>query len=262
MISLKNVSYKYSHSSRYALNHISIDFKKSEFVSIIGHNGSGKSTLVKIIIGILTPIEGDVYISGEKVTEDNFQDIREKFAIVFQNPDNQFVGATVEDDVAFGLENRGVPHETMKDKVESALREVGMWEFRTHEPHRLSGGQKQRVAIAGALVTDPDVLIMDESTSMLDPTGRRDILSLLKNIHKTRETTIIYITHDLTEIEDSDYAYVMRDGKIRSEGQVYEIYQDTDVLKESNLVLPFNIELSEALMNGEYMSYEELVERL
>lgn len=262
MISLKNVSYKYSHSSRYALNHISIDFKKSEFVSIIGHNGSGKSTLVKIIMGILIPTEGDVYIDGEKVTEDNFQDIREKFAIVFQNPDNQFVGATVEDDVAFGLENRGVPHETMKDKVESALREVGMWEFRTHEPHRLSGGQKQRVAIAGALVTDPDVLIMDESTSMLDPTGRRDILSLLKNIHKTRETTIIYITHDLTEIEDSDYAYVMRDGKIRSEGQVYEIYQDTDVLKESNLVLPFNIVLSEALMNGEYMSYEELVERL
>lgn len=262
MILLKNISYKYSQSSRYALNHISIDFKKSEFVSIIGHNGSGKSTLVKIIMGILTPTEGEVYIDGEKVTEENYQTIRDKFSIVFQNPDNQFVGATVEDDVAFGLENRGVPHETMKEKVELALKEVGMWEFRTHEPHRLSGGQKQRVAIAGALVTNPDVLIMDESTSMLDPIGRRDILSLLKEIHKKRDTTIIYITHDLTEIEDSDYAYVMNKGEIASEGKVYEIYENTDVLKESNLVLPFNIELSEALMQGEYMSYEELVKRL
>lgn len=262
MISLRDITYKYHNDDAYALNHISIDFKRGSFVSILGHNGSGKSTLVKIIMGILRPTSGDIFIDGKPVDKDNPLELQRRFSIVFQNPDNQFVGATVIDDVAFGLENLGVPHETMVERVESALKEVGMWEFRNHEPHRLSGGQKQRVAIAGALVTNPDVLILDEATSMLDPDGRKEVLSILKKIHAERDTTILYITHDLREIEDSDYVFILRKGHVVNEGTVREVYEDTDTLVSSNLELPYNIKLSKALCDGAYMSYEEVVQRL
>lgn len=259
MILLKDITYQYHNDDTLALDHISVNFKKGDFVSIIGHNGSGKSTLVKIIMGILKPTSGDIFINGKKIDQNNPFELQSRFSIVFQNPDNQFVGATVIDDVAFGLENLGVPHETMVAKVEAALKEVGMWEFRNHEPHRLSGGQKQRVAIAGALVTDPEVLIMDEATSMLDPDGRKEVISLLKNIHRKRDTTILYITHDLREIEDSDYVFILRKGQVVNEGTVEEVYEDTDKLISSNLELPYNIKLSEALCDGTYMSYEEVV---
>lgn len=262
MIEFNGVTFSYRTEDYNALDHISLTFRRGEWTSVIGHNGSGKSTLVKLLMGVLEGYEGEIRIDGEILTEENLQDIRRRFAIVFQNPDNQFVGATVEDDVAFGLENNGVERGEMSRKVEEALRAVNMLEFRSHEPSRLSGGQKQRVAIAGALAMEPDLLILDEATSMLDPQGRRDVLEILGKIHKDRMTTIIYITHDLAEIGVSDHAVVMKDGRVINEGTVEEIYQDTEALISSRLVLPFTISMADRLLEGCYMSYDELVERL
>ncbi|AKG73005.1 energy-coupling factor transporter ATPase [Salinicoccus halodurans] len=262
MIEFNDVTYSYRTGNHNALDHISLNFRQGEWTSVIGHNGSGKSTLVKILMGVLEGYEGEIKVDGEVMTEENLPDIRKRFAIVFQNPDNQFVGATVEDDVAFGLENNGVGRDEMVNRVEEALRSVNMLEYRTHEPSRLSGGQKQRVAIAGALAMQPDLLILDEATSMLDPQGRREVLEILREIHREKLTTLIYITHDLAEIGVSDHAVVMKDGRVINEGTVEEIYQDTDALVSSRLVLPFTISLADRLLDGCYMSYDELVERL
>lgn len=262
MITLKDIAFKYRSEEVYALNHISISFNAGEWTSIIGHNGSGKSTLVKIIMGIIEEYDGEIYVDREHLTGKNHHRLRRKFAIVFQNPDNQFVGATVEDDVAFGLENLGLARSEMIERTERALKMVNMLEFRTHEPHRLSGGQKQRVAIAGALAMQPDVLILDEATSMLDPTGRREVLSILKRLHETLDTTILYITHDLTEIEDSDRVIVMNNGSVVKEGSVEEVYRDKELLIESNLKVPYTIEISDALLDGAYLTHDELVVRL
>lgn len=262
MIQLNDVTYKYRSANYNALNHISLNFRRGDWTSIIGHNGSGKSTLVKILMGVLDGYEGEITVDGQVLTEENFADVRKQFAIVFQNPDNQFVGATVEDDVAFGLENNGVPRDEMHKKVDDALRAVNMLDFRTHEPSRLSGGQKQRVAIAGALAMEPELLILDEATSMLDPQGRREVLEILKKIHQERRTTLIYITHDLGEIDVSDHAVVMKNGQVINQGAVEDIYQDTESLVSSRLVLPFTISMADRLLDGCYMSYDELVRRL
>ena len=262
MIEFKNLTFKYRAAGEKALDHISLSLKQGQWTSVIGHNGSGKSTLVKILMGVLTGYEGEIVVGGETLTEENLLSLRKNFAIVFQNPDNQFVGSTVEDDVAFGLENKGVEREEMVERVEAALDTVNMLDFRTHEPSRLSGGQKQRAAIAGALVMNPDVLILDEATSMLDPKGKREVLESLKRIHRMKETTIIYITHDLAEIDISDYAVVMKDGQVISQGNVEDIYKDIDALESSRLVLPFTMAMSKALSDGSYMSYDELVARL
>lgn len=262
MIQFNDVTYKYRQGNYNALNHISLNFKRGDWTSIIGHNGSGKSTLVKILMGVLEGYEGEIIINGQNLNAENAADIRKRFAIVFQNPDNQFVGATVEDDVAFGLENNGVPRDEMQKRVDEALRAVNMLDFRTHEPSRLSGGQKQRVAIAGALAMEPDLLILDEATSMLDPQGRREVLEILRKIHQDKMTTIIYITHDLAEIDISDHAVVMKDGQVINEGTVEDIYQDTETLISSRLVLPFTISMADQLLDGCYMSYDELVRRL
>lgn len=262
MIEFNDVTYSYRTGSHNALDHISLNFRQGEWTSVIGHNGSGKSTLVKILMGVLEGYEGEIKVDGEVMTEEKLPDIRKRFAIVFQNPDNQFVGATVEDDVAFGLENNGVGRDEMVNRVEEALRSVNMLEYRTHEPSRLSGGQKQRVAIAGALAMQPDLLILDEATSMLDPQGRREVLKILREIHREKLTTLVYITHDLAEIGVSDHAVVMKDGRVINEGTVEEIYQDTDALISSRLVLPFTISMADRLLDGCYMSYDELVERL
>ena len=262
MIGLEDITYSYRTGEYKALDHISLTFHRGEWVSIIGHNGSGKSTLVKILMGILNDYEGSITVDGEVLDEENRIAMRKKFAIVFQNPDNQFVGATVEDDVAFGLENNGVPRDEMVRRTEEALKAVNMLEFRDHEPSRLSGGQKQRVAIASALAMAPDVLILDEATSMIDPEGRREVLDILRTIHRRGKTTLIFITHDLSEIEDSDHAVIMKDGQIISEGTVEEIYKDTDALLASRLVLPFHMKISKRLLDGSFLSYDELVERL
>lgn len=262
MISLKDIAFKYRSEEAYALDHISISFNAGEWTSIIGHNGSGKSTLVKIIMGIIEDYEGEIYVGNELLTEENKQRLRRKFAIVFQNPDNQFVGATVEDDVAFGLENLGLEREKMIARTEHALGLVNMLEFRSHEPHRLSGGQKQRVAIAGALALQPDVLILDEATSMLDPAGRNEVLSILWNLHEQLDTTILYITHDLTEIDQSDKVIVMNDGSIVGESTVEEIYRDKEMLARSSLKVPYTVEISNALLDGSFVTHDELVVRL
>ncbi|GAB3067275.1 energy-coupling factor transporter ATPase [Salinicoccus sesuvii] len=262
MIEFENLTYSYRSGEYKALDHISLSIRQGEWVSIIGHNGSGKSTLVKILMGILEDYEGTIRVNGTALDEDNRAELRKRFAIVFQNPDNQFVGATVEDDVAFGLENKGVPRTEMVRRTEAALKAVNMYPYKDHEPSRLSGGQKQRVAIASALAMAPDVLILDEATSMIDPEGRREVLEILQKIHHEGKTTLIYITHDLAEIEQSDHAVIMHEGRIISEGTIDEIYQDTDALIASRLVLPFHMELSKRLLDGEYMSYKTLVERL
>lgn len=262
MISLKDIAFKYRREESYALDHISIPFNAGEWTSIIGHNGSGKSTLVKIIMGIIDDHEGEIYVGGELLTEKNKQSLRRKFAIVFQNPDNQFVGATVEDDVAFGLENLGLERSEMIERTEHALGLVNMLEFRSHEPHRLSGGQKQRVAIAGALAMQPEVLILDEATSMLDPSGRSEVLSILCRLHEQLDTTILYITHDLTEIERSDRVIVMNGGAVVGDGSVMEIYKDKELLRNSSLKVPYTVEIADALLGSSYMTHDELVMRL
>lgn len=262
MIELNDITYKYKVDGQTVLDHISMTINDGEWLSVIGHNGSGKSTLVKIIMGIINDYDGSIIVNGTRLDEDNSFEIRKKFSIVFQNPDNQFVGATVEDDVVFGLENHGVAREEMIRRTEAALRAVNMLEYKSHAPARLSGGQKQRVAIAGALVMQPDVLILDEATSMLDPEGRSEVLEILREIHREGDTTIIYITHDLTEIEDSDRALILKAGHIIKSGTIKEIYRDTKALVDSNLVLPFQMEISDAVLGGEYVTYDKLVERL
>lgn len=262
MIEINNLTFQYQPDSPKVLDNVSLSFQSGDWVSVIGHNGSGKSTLVKIMMGILEEYDGEILIRGNKLTKDNIAEYREKFAIVFQNPDNQFVGATVEDDVAFGLENQGLPRAEMIEKTEAALNAVNMLSYRKHAPARLSGGQKQRVAIAGALAMEPDVLILDEATSMLDPEGRKDILNILDDIHGLRKTTLIYITHDLSEIEKSDYAVIMKDGEVLNQGSIEHIFSDTDTLIESRLVLPYHMQISRALLNGEYVTHDELVDEL
>jgi len=262
MIEINNLTFQYQPDSPKVLDNVSLSFQSGDWVSVIGHNGSGKSTLVKIMMGILEEYDGEILIRGNKLTKDNIAEYREKFAIVFQNPDNQFVGATVEDDVAFGLENQGLPRAEMIEKTEAALTAVNMLSYRKHAPARLSGGQKQRVAIAGALAMEPDVLILDEATSMLDPEGRKDILNILDDIHGLRKTTLIYITHDLSEIEKSDYAVIMKDGEVLNQGSIEHIFSDTDTLIESRLVLPYHMQISRALLNGEYVTHDELVDEL
>lgn len=262
MIKLENVAFKYRENEAYALDHISINFKKGEWTSIIGHNGSGKSSLVKVLMGITESYEGNIYVDGIHLNKDNMRELRSRFSIVFQNPDNQFVGATVEDDVAFGLENVGVEREEMIERTHHALKLVNMLEYKNHEPHRLSGGQKQRIAIAGALAMNPEVLILDEATSMLDPKGRKEVLAILCDLHERLETTIIYITHDLTEIYRSDKVVVMNQGQAVAEGTVDEIYKDKELLTASNLKVPYTMELSDALLDGKYLTHEMLVERL
>lgn len=262
MIVLNDVTYKYDDRRRAALDNVSLRIERGDWISVVGANGSGKSTLVKLLMGILESYEGDVSIDGTKVTEENTRALHKNFSIVLQNPDNQFVGATVEDDVAFSLENLEIPRAEMLEIVDAVLKEVDMFEYKKHEPSRLSGGQKQRVAIAGALATDPDVLILDEATSMLDPQGRRDVLKLLQSVHRKRKTTIIYVTHDLTEVFRSDAVIVMNQGQVRLKGSVDTIYSNPHILEENNLVLPFEIKISTALLNQSIMSYAKLVRKL
>lgn len=199
---------------------------------------------------MLFPEDGLIKIGHFVLSEKNIWDIRRQVGMVFQNPDNQFVGATVQDDVAFGLENHGVPHDTMVERVESALNEVGMQSYALHEPARLSGGQKQRVAIAGVLALQPDVIILDEATSMLDPRGRAEVMETIRIMREQEEITVISITHDLDEVLFADRVIVMNNGEVHSEGTPKEIFQQADAMREIGLGVPFIIELQEKLVAG------------
>lgn len=249
-VRLEHVFYKYEDTEKYAVKDVSISAQKGEWVALVGHNGSGKSTIAKLLNGLLFPEDGLIKIGHFVLSEKNIWDIRRQVGMVFQNPDNQFVGATVQDDVAFGLENHGVPHDTMVERVESALNEVGMQSYALHEPARLSGGQKQRVAIAGVLALQPDVIILDEATSMLDPRGRAEVMETIRIMREQEEITVISITHDLDEVLFADRVIVMNNGEVHSEGTPKEIFQQADAMREIGLGVPFIIELQEKLVAG------------
>lgn len=249
-VRLEHVFYKYEDTEKYAVKDVSISAQKGEWVALVGHNGSGKSTIAKLLNGLLFPEDGLIKIGHFVLSEKNIWEIRRQVGMVFQNPDNQFVGATVQDDVAFGLENHGVPHDTMVERVESALNEVGMQSYALHEPARLSGGQKQRVAIAGVLALQPDVIILDEATSMLDPRGRAEVMETIRIMREQEDITVISITHDLDEVLFADRVIVMNRGEIHSEGTPKEIFQQADAMREIGLGVPFIIELQEKLVAG------------
>lgn len=249
-VRLEHVFYKYEDTEKYAVKDVSISAQKGEWVALVGHNGSGKSTIAKLLNGLLFPEDGLIKIGHFVLSEKNIWDIRRQVGMVFQNPDNQFVGATVQDDVAFGLENHGVPHDTMVERVESALNEVGMQSYALHEPARLSGGQKQRVAIAGVLALQPDVIILDEATSMLDPRGRAEVMETIRIMREQEDINVISITHDLDEVLFADRVIVMNNGEVHSEGTPQEIFEQADAMREIGLGVPFIIELQEKLVAG------------
>lgn len=257
MIEVSNLFFKYQEDQEdYTLKDVSFHVKPGEWLSIVGHNGSGKSTTARLLDGLLLAESGDIHIAGKKLTEENIWEIRQDIGMVFQNPDNQFVGATVEDDVAFGLENKGISHSEMTNRVTEALALVGMTAFKTREPARLSGGQKQRVAIAGALATRPKILIFDESTSMLDPDGRQELLGTIQTIRQQFDMTIISITHDLDEVALSDRVIVMKSGEIESISTPRELFSRGNDLVALGLDLPFTVRLQESLQDIGWPSKE------
>lgn len=248
LIELKNITFKYSsEETKNALSNVSLNIYPGEWVALIGHNGSGKSTLAKTINGLIMPNEGEIFVKGEKVTEKTLWDVRKMIGMVFQNPDNQFVGSTVEDDVAFGLENQGVPREDMVNRVKDALEKVRMSDFAVKEPARLSGGQKQRVAIAGVIALRPDVIILDEATSMLDPQGRQEVIETIRKIKEDSNLTVISITHDIDEAAHANRVLVMREGEIIQEGTPATIFSRGEELIELGLDVPFPEKLKTAL---------------
>ncbi|MFI3160780.1 energy-coupling factor ABC transporter ATP-binding protein [Streptococcus suis] len=266
IIEVKNLKYKYNQEDeRYTLNDVSFHVKQGEWLSIIGHNGSGKSTTVRLIDGLLEAESGDIYIDGDALTIDNVWDKRRLIGMVFQNPDNQFVGATVEDDVAFGLENQGITLEEMRSRVDEALELVGMTDFKTREPARLSGGQKQRVAIAGVVALRPKIIILDEATSMLDPEGRLDLIKIVREIKERHGMTVISITHDLDEVALSDRVIVMKQGQVESISSPDELFIREDLV-DLDLDKPFTTELATSLRQVgldlplRYFTEEELEE--
>ena len=268
MIEIKNLKFKYHQDQpSYILDDVSFHVKRGEWLSIVGHNGSGKSTTARLIDGLLVAESGQIIVDGQELTEDNVWDIRDKIGMVFQNPDNQFVGATVEDDVAFGLENQGVPLEEMRVRVQEALELVGMASFKKREPARLSGGQKQRVAIAGIVALRPNIVILDEATSMLDPEGRLELIRIVKEIKDEHNMTVISITHDLDEVALSDRVIVMKNGQIESTSTPAELFMRDDLI-ELDLEQPFTANLAESLRQAgiaiplRYFTEEELEETL
>ncbi len=268
IIDVKNLSFRYKESQEYYdVKDITFHVKRGEWLSIVGHNGSGKSTTVRLIDGLLEVESGEIVIDGQRLTEENVWNIRRQIGMVFQNPDNQFVGATVEDDVAFGLENQGLSRQEMKKRVEEALDLVGMLDFKKREPARLSGGQKQRVAIAGVVALRPAILILDEATSMLDPEGRRELIETVKGIRKDYDMTVISITHDLEEVAMSDRVLIMKKGSIESTSSPRELFSRND-LDQIGLDDPFANQLKHSLsQNGydlpeNYLTESELEDKL
>ena len=269
VISIKNIHFNYQdQDTREALSDVSLDVYEGEWLAIIGHNGSGKSTLAKMMNGLLEVSSGEIYIDGQLLTEDTVYEARRKVGMVFQNPDNQFVGTTVEDDIAFGLENIGMPRDEMVRKINTSLEMVRMTKFKEKEPARLSGGQKQRVAIAGMIALAPKVVILDEATSMLDPQGRFEVISTIQQLHKDKGITVISITHDLDEAAQADRVLLMEGGKVNRIGKPSEIFEMGTALVDKGLDVPFSEKLKAILkdkgMNvpNEYLDEEGLVEWL
>lgn len=269
IITVNNIKYKYNiDDDHLALNDVSFSVKQGEWLSIVGPNGSGKSTLAKTLNGLIAPQEGNVQVDGLNLTMENVWDIRQRVGMVFQNPDNQFVGATVQDDVAFGLENLGVPRPEMIERIEHALAQVGMTDFAEKEPARLSGGQKQRVAIAGIVALKPKIMILDEATSMLDPRGRREVLQTVKEVKERENLTVLSITHDVDEAAASDRVLVMKGGQIIDHDKPEAIFSQTKNLMSYGLDVPFPERLKQALAQenikvpDNYLTKEGLIDWL
>ena len=266
VISIKNIHFNYQdQDTREALSDVSLDVYEGEWLAIIGHNGSGKSTLAKMMNGLLEASSGEIYIDGQLLKEESVYEARRKVGMVFQNPDNQFVGSTVEDDIAFGLENIGMPRDEMIKKINASLEMVRMIQFKEKEPARLSGGQKQRVAIAGMIALAPKVVILDEATSMLDPQGRFEVISTIQQLHKEKGITVISITHDLDEAAQADRVLLMEGGKVNRIGKPSEIFEMGTTLVDKGLDVPFSEKLKAVLKEkglnvpSEYLDEEGLV---
>lgn len=271
VIEIRNLSFSYDYEEEnktLVLDDVTLDIERGSYTVIVGHNGSGKSTLAKLMIGLLEKEKGNIYIDGLELNRDTIYDIRNKIGVVFQNPDNQFIGATVEDDIAFGLENHLVPNNEMQPIIEEYAKKTGMLEFLDKEPTKLSGGQKQRVAIAGVLAMRPEIIILDEATSMLDPKGKREIKELIKKMRDiVPNITIVSITHDISEAVASDKVVVMNKGKVFATGTPKEIFSDEDKLKEVGLQLPFTYKVQHELQKEGYslelvMSTKEMVKEI
>ncbi len=245
-IEIKNLSYSYDEDDGKVvpvLNGISLDIKRGEYVAILGHNGSGKSTLAKLLNMILTPTSGTITVDGMDITEPDLSEddifaLRKKVGMVFQNPDNQLVATIVEEDVAFGPENLGYPQAEIRRRVDEALEIVGMSEYAHHEPHRLSGGQKQRIAIAGIIAMSPECIIFDESTSMLDPSGRKDVLKTMEKLNRENGITVITITHYMNEAAKADRVVVLDDGNVLMDGTPAQIFAEPEKLRKAGLDVP------------------------
>ena len=272
-IKIENVSFKYEDDSLDvpALKNLSIEIKKGEFVAVIGHNGSGKSTLAKLLSMIVSPTEGKIFVEDKDITAEDFSDddmldLHKKVGMIFQNPDNQLVATIVEDDVAFGLENLGVPSAEIRKRVDLALSELGMLEYAKHEPHRLSGGQKQRVAIAGVMAMEPECIIFDESTAMLDPLGRKDVLNAILKLNAEKNITVIMITHYMEEAALADRIVVLNDGELLLDGTPSEVFDNEKALVECGLAIPQCTEIIHRLRDegiellGDCVSFDDCVE--
>ncbi len=271
IIKLRDVHYTYnvgSENETHAVNGITLSIKEGEFVAFVGHNGSGKSTLARLMNGLLEPDSGEIEVDGRLTTDQkSLFDIRKTVGVVFQNPDNQMVATIIEDDVAFGPENLGLKSEEIRERVDWALRSVGMYEYRKGTPHRLSGGQKQRVAIAGILAIKPRVMILDESTSMLDPDGRAEVMDVVTRLNREEGMAVVMITHFMEEAAKADRIVVMNGGKVYMEGGK-EIFLREKELTDIGLTVPFASKISHALLerginvSGEATEIKELVNEL
>lgn len=244
MIKTRNLKFKYEDSENYAINNVNIDIPKGKYTAILGHNGSGKSTFSKLISGLYKPTNGEIYIDNMLMQKSSIKYLRTKIGIIFQNPDNQFIGSTVEDDLAFGLENNNINRKDMKKIILDLADKVGMTKFLNREPHTLSGGQKQRVAIASVLALNPEIIIFDEVTSMLDPKGKNDVLKIIKDIKKTNKKTLISITHDMDEAILADYCIIFNEGKILASGLPKDLLNNIEIIEKSKIDSPFIYKIS------------------
>lgn len=273
MLECKNVTYKYENNedktSNLALDDININVPKGEFLVILGRNGSGKSTFAKHINALMTPTTGNVIVDGlDTLDDNNVWAIRNKAGMVFQNPDNQLVATIVEEDVAFGPENLGVEPREIRKRVDDSLKEVDMYGYRKHAPHLLSGGQKQRVAIAGTLAMKPECIIFDESTAMLDPLGRSEVINTIENLNSNSNMTIILITHYMEEAIGADRIIVMDNGKVINQGSPREVFKEVEIMKQIGLDVPQMAELAYELrksgidMKSDILTIDEMVNEL
>ena len=271
IISVKDMTFEYvSIDSKFrAIDNLNLEVKQGEFVAIIGHNGSGKSTLSKNLNAILVPTEGDIYIDGMNTKDEaKLWDIRQTAGMVFQNPDNQIVATIVEEDVAFGPENLGIEPKVIRQRVEESLKSVGIYELKDRQPHLLSGGQKQRVAIAGIIAMRPKCIIFDEPTAMLDPSGRKEVMNVIKKLNKEENITTLHITHYMEEAVQADRVVVVDKGKKLLEGTPKEVFKNVDLLKKIGLDVPYMTELAGLLreegldIDDDILTVDEMVDKL